>query len=360
MMREAVIDRGAISANVELLRTMAGVDAMVVVKANGYGHGAVEAARAALEGGASWLGVADLDEAQVLRAAGITAPLLAWLHDPDADYGAAIESGIDIGVSSFAQLAAIAALPGRAEVQLKVDTGLGRNGATVHEWPRLVAEAAAHERAGRLHVRGVWSHLSNTSPALDAEQVDAFTGAVEQSRAAGLDPQLVHLAATSAAIRLPDTRFTLVRIGIGAYGLSPDDGEIAGLRPAMELAASVAVVKRVPAGHGVSYGFDHVTTEETTLALVPLGYADGIARQASFAPAQVSIAGVRHRIVGRIAMDQFIVDVGDSPVVVGDRVVVFGGHGTGAPTANDWASWANTINYEIVTRIGPRVHRRYR
>jgi len=355
-MREAVIDLGAISANVEFLRAAAGVDAMVVVKADGYGHGAVPAARAAVEGGAGWLGTADLDEALALRAAGITTPILAWLHEADADFAAAIEAGVDVGVSSLEQLEALAAAPGRAEVQLKVDTGLGRNGATAAEWPLLVAAAAAHERAGRLHVRGVWSHLSNASERDDAAQVAAFEEALAVARAAGLDPELVHLAATGAALHRPAARFSLVRLGIGAYGLSPDGAEVTGLRPAMELAASAASVKRVPAGQGVSYGYDHVTSAETTLVLVPLGYADGIPRHAS-GRGQVSINGVRHTVSGRIAMDQFVVDVGDQPVSVGDRVVVFGNDG--APTVADWAGWADTINYEIITRLGPRVIRRY-
>lgn len=357
-MREAVVDMSAISHNVEFLRGVAGIDALVVVKANGYGHGAVEASRAALDGGASWLGVVDLVEAMQLRRAGISAPLLAWLHDPEADFAIAVEADIDLGVSSLEQLEAVAAAPGRGEVQLKIDTGLGRNGVTEADWAGFVAAAAAHERAGRLHVRGVWSHLSNTNDDEDAAQLARFTSAVDAARGAGLDPELVHLAATAAALHNSAARFSLVRLGVGAYGLSPDDRAVPELRPAMELAASIVSVKRVPAGQGVSYGFDHVTERETTLALVPLGYADGLPRQAS-SRGQVSIRGVRHTIAGRIAMDQFVVDVGDQPVAVGDRVTVFGDGTDGAPTASDWAGWADTINYEIVTRIGARVPRRY-
>lgn len=354
-MREARVDLGAITGNVELLRGLVGVDAMAVVKANGYGHGAVPAARAALEGGAAWLGVADLAEAHELRAAGISAPVLAWIHDPDADFAAAVAAGVDVGVSSAAQLEALAALPDRAEVQLKFDSGLGRNGVTAAEWPALVEAAAAHERAGRVHVRGVWSHLSNTGDDEDAAQAASFTEALDAARAAGLAPDLVHLAATAGALHLPATRFGMVRFGVGIYGLAPDDRPVAGLRPAMELSARVVATKRVPAGHGVSYGYDHVTSAETTLALIPLGYADGIPRSAS-GRAEVAIGGVRHRIAGRVAMDQFVVDVGDSRVAVGDRAVLFG---EGGPTADEWAGWAGTINYEIVTRIGGRVARVY-
>lgn len=358
-MREAVVSLGAISHNVETLRAAAGgVRAMVVVKADGYGHGAVPSARAALDGGAEWLGVADLDEALALRSAGITAPVLAWLHDPGMGFADAIGARVDIGVSNLAQLDAVAAASGRGEVQLKIDTGLGRNGATMTGWPELVEAAAAHERAGRLHVRGVWSHLANAGADEDAAQVIRFESAVEVARAAGLAPELIHLAATAGALRTPGARFDLVRLGIGAYGLSPDDEQLTGIRPAMQLAASAVSVKRVPAGQGVSYGFDHVTTADTTLVLVPLGYADGVPRHAS-SRGQVSINGVRHRVAGRIAMDQFVVDVGDSPVSVGDRVVLFGDDRDGVPTARDWADAADTIGYEIVTRIGPRVPRRY-
>jgi alanine racemase len=179
-----------------------------------------------------------------------------------------------------------------------------------------------------------------------------------QARAAGLAPELVHLAATQGALAHPDARFDLVRLGIGAYGLRPDVEPVPGLVPAMELAAPVVSVKRVPAGHGVSYGYDHRTVAETTLALVPLGYADGVPRSAS-GRGLVSIDGVRHTVAGRVAMDQIVLDVGDSPTAVGDRAVLFGNPATGVPSADDWAAAAGTINYEIVTRIGSRVPRRY-
>jgi alanine racemase len=358
MMREAVVSVGAITANVETLRRLSGgTDAMVVVKADGYGHGAVAAARAALDGGASWLGVADLDEALALRAAGVAAPILAWLHDPARGFDDAVDAGVDIGVNYLAQLDAVAATSGAAAVQLKVDSGLGRNGATPADWAGLVAAAAAYERAGRIRVRGVWSHLANAGVDADAAQISAFTEAVAIARAAGLDPEFLHLAATAGALRVPESRFTLVRLGIGAYGLSPDDDEVPGLRPAMELAASIVSVKRVPADHGVSYGFDYRTQRETTLALVPLGYADGIPRSASRA-GRVSIGGGVYPIAGRIAMDQFVVDVGDAAVALGDRAIVFGAD-DGVPTASEWARAAGTINYEIVARIGARVPRRY-
>lgn len=357
-MREARIDLDAVRSNVAVLRAIAGVASMVIVKANGYGHGAVPVARAAVEAGTEWLGVADITEALELRAAGIDAPILAWLHEPGLDFSAAVAAGIDIGVSYPQQLDAVAAASGRANVQLKVDTGLGRNGADESQWLELIAAAAAHERAGRVRVRGIWSHLANAGEAADAAQIAAFEAAVEAARAAGLEPDLLHLAATEGALYVPAARFDLVRLGIGVYGLPPNDRPVANLRAAMQLSASVVAVKRVPSGHGVSYGHDHVADRATTLALVPVGYADGIPRSAS-GRAQVAIGGVRHPVVGRIAMDQVVVDVGNHVVSVGDRAVVFGDGSDGSPTATDWAHWSGTINYEIVTRIGPRVARRY-
>ena len=334
---------------------------MVVVKANGYGHGATEAARAALAGGATWLGVVDSSEALALRAAGIDAPILAWLHDPAADFADAIAVGIDLGVNYLDQLESVGAASGLANVHLKVDTGLSRNGATEAEWAGIFGRAAELERTGAIHVRGIFSHLANSGADEDEAQVARFTAAVEQARAAGLDPELSHLAASAGALALPHARFDLVRIGVGAYGLSPfDDGDSAalGLEPAMQLDAGIVSVKRVPSGSGVSYGYRYETEAETTLALVPVGYADGIPRHASNA-APVSINGKTYRVCGTIAMDQFVVDVGDDEVAVGDRAVLFGDPSTGVPSAHDWATAAGTINYEIVTRIGNRVARTY-
>jgi len=373
LFREAVIDLGALTANVAHLRETVGTEhVMAVVKANAYGHGAVECARAALAGGADWLGVADTAEALELRAAGIDAPVLAWLHDPDTDFGPAIEAGVDIGISSTAQLAAVARarqaladddrIHGPAFVQLKLETGLSRNGISEPEWTEAFALARDLERSGDILVRGVFSHVSNTSPEDDAAAVTVFTRGLAAATAAGLDPELRHLAASAAALRRPDARFNLVRLGIGIYGLSPfDDASSAdlGLTPVMTLRGRVAAVRRVPAGRGVSYDYTYRTHRETTLALVPLGYAEGIPRHASNR-APVSIGGATFAISGRVAMDQFVVDVGDQDVHVGDEVVLFGDPATGAPSADDWAEAAQTINYEIVTRVGARVRRTYR
>ncbi len=244
-------------------------------------------------------------------------------------------------------------------MQLKVNTGLSRNGFEGGDAPAAFVRAAELESEGRLRVRGIFSHLSNTSRVDDDAQLAEFTSLLAAAEAAGLAPDLRHLAATEAAITRPDLRFDLVRVGIGLYGLPAADGigvASLGLRPAMELAGAIAAVRRVPSGAGVSYGFTHRTERETSLALVPLGYADGVPRHASNR-AEVSIGGHRYPVVGRIAMDQFLVDVGDDPVKVGDRVVLWGDGAAGVPSAEDWATWADTINYEIVTRVGQRVPR---
>lgn len=359
-LREAVIDLGAIAGNLGVLRAAVGVPAMFVVKAEGYGHGAVEAARAGLAGGADWLGVTDIAEAMQLRAAGIAAPLLSWLHGPDADFAEAIDADVELGLSSLAQLDA-AASAGHPRVHLKLDTGLGRNGAAEPEWPALFSRTAELQRQGRLSLRGIFSHLALAGEAADAAQHDAFERGLALAAEAGLRAELRHLAASDAALRLPHLRYDLVRIGIAGYGVSPFDDRSAaelGLRPAMELSAQIIAVKRVPAGTGISYGHRAVTDRETTLALVPIGYADGAPRTASGA-GPVSINGVIRAQSGTIAMDQLVVDVGDADVAVGDRAVLWGDPATGAPSAGDWASAAGTIGYEIVTRIGPRVQRRY-
>lgn len=365
-LREAVIDLDAIRGNVETLRRTIGTEHLIaVVKANGYGHGAVPVARAALAGGADRLGVADLAEALELRDAGITAPVLAWLHDSDPDFDAALAADVEVGVSTLAQLDALAAAAERAGriavAHLKLDTGLSRNGVAPDAWPQAVRAARAAEEAGLLRVAGVFSHLSGTDAESDVAQADAFDRGLAQAARAGLDPEFVHLAASGAALTLPRARYNTVRIGIAMYGVSPfperDPSEF-GLSPAMTLRSRVVAVRRIPQGQGVSYGHTYRAPRDTTLALVPVGYADGVPRQAS-GRAEVSIGGKRHPIAGRVAMDQIVSAVGDEPVQVGDDVVLFGDPATGAPSAEDWARAADTIGYEIVTRLGRRVTRRY-
>ncbi|MFE7843913.1 alanine racemase [Microbacterium sp. NPDC057407] len=363
VLREATVDVGAIEDNVRHLRRLTESEVIAVVKADGYGHGAVRSAVAALAGGATRLGVADVAEAVALRRAGIDAPIVAWLHAPGASFAEAASLGIELGISSFDQLqqAAAAASGDRpVGVHLKLETGLSRNGIAPADQRLVFAEAARLERIGKVRVVALFSHLSNASDDDDRAALAVFEEGVAHAASLGLAPPLRHLAATHAAIALPEARLGCVRIGIGLYGLSPfadrSSAEL-GLRPAMTLRAPVAAVRRVPAGQGVSYGYDYRAPRETTLALVPLGYADGIPRQASGA-GPVVIGGRRFHVAGRIAMDQFVVDVADAAVEVGDEVVLFGDPTLGVPAAGEWADAAGTINYEIVTRIGPRVPRR--
>lgn len=357
-----MIDTAAISHNVARIAELTGVEVIAIVKANGYGHGAVTTARAALEGGAQRFGVADLGEAFELREGGITAPIIAWLHGPGTDFGAAVASGIEIGVSSLAQLAAAGAagaVTRPTRVHVKLDTGLSRNGFAPGEWEAAFAEAARLERAGLIRVAGIFSHLANTSMVANREALAVYLDALAQAASFGVRPETRHLASTQGAIELPEARLDAVRLGIGMYGLPPMAGPTPadlGLRPAMTLRAGVVKVHRARSLAGVSYGHTYRTERETTLALVPLGYADGVPRQASNR-GPVLINGQTYQVAGRVAMDQFVVDVGDAKVAEGDVATLFGDPATGAPTATAWAAAADTIDYEVVTRIGARVPR---
>lgn len=359
-LREAVIDLDAISGNVEAIRRIAGTPHfMAVTKANGYGHGAEDVARAAIEGGADWLGVVDATEAAALRLAGIDVPILTWLHAPNEPFYAAVELGLDVGVSSLSELER-AATAGVAAVHLKVDTGLGRNGSAPELWAALFERAHAIEASGGPRIRGIFSHLANAGAEADAAQLAEFDRAREIAASVGVEPEFVHIAATEGTLGRPESRHNLVRVGLGCYGLSPfhdrSPSEF-GLTPALELSAAVISVKRVPADSGVSYEHRYRTERETTLALVPLGYADGIPRQASNR-GPVSINGQRFTVSGIIAMDQLVVDVGDTAVAVGDRATLFGNPAHGVPTVRHWALASDTIDYEIVARLGSRIERR--
>jgi alanine racemase len=371
--RQALIDLQAVRENVrQLLGVASPAKLMAVVKADGYGHGMVPVARAALQAGAAWLGVAHISEALQLREAGIEAPILAWLHTPSSDFSAALAAGIDVAASGWELDYIVAAAREQqrpARVHLKIDTGLGRNGSTAALWDSLVGEAMEHQDQGLLRVVGIFSHLAVADeprrPETD-EQLERFREAVAVAEDAGADLEVRHLANTPALLSRPDTHFDLVRAGIGIYGLSPFSGTSSlelGLKPAMTLRTRVAQCKDVPDGQGVSYGFNYRTHGASTLALVPLGYADGVPRVATGGP--VRINGRTYPVVGRIAMDQMVVDLGqDASVtggtsVLGAEAVLFGRGDDGGPTADDWADAAGTINYEIVTRIGPRVPRAY-
>jgi alanine racemase len=365
---EVVVDLDAIAANTALLRGHVDRPLMAVVKADGYGHGLVPAARAVLAGGADQLGVTVLDEALALRAAGITAPVLSWLHNPGTDFAPALEHDVQVSVNAgwgLDEVVAAAQATGRtAQLHLFVDTGLSREGATMADWPALVGAAARAQADGHVAVVGLWSHMAYadapTHPTIGA-QVRVFEEAVGIARAAGLTEARLHLANSAATVALPDTWYDMVRPGIALYGLDPlcgADPSAHGLRPAMTVRARVMLTKRVSAGVGVSYGHTYVPDAETTLALVPVGYADGVPRAAGNS-APVLAAGAHRRIAGRVCMDQFVLDVGDDAIEAGDEVVLWGPGDRGEPTAQQWADVLGTIHYELVTRVGGRFARRY-
>ncbi|MER0447726.1 alanine racemase [Streptomyces sp. Edi4] len=363
----AEIDLGALRANVRTLRACSpGARLMAVVKADGYGHGALPCARAALAAGADWIGTATPQEALALRAAGVAGPMMCWLWTPGDPWREAIEADIDVSVSGMWALREVtdaARAAGRtARVQLKADTGLGRNGCQPADWPELVHAALA---APGVEVTGLWSHFACADepghPSI-AAQLAVFQEMTAYAEKAGVTPEVRHIANSPATLTLPESHFDLVRPGIALYGVSPSPevgtSRELGLRPVMTLSASVALAKHVPAGHGVSYGHQYVTEGETTLGLVPLGYADGIPRHAS-GRGPVLVGGKVRTAAGRVAMDQFVVDLEGDMVEPGARAVLFGPGDQGEPTAEDWARASGTIAYEIVTRIGARVPRVY-
>ncbi|MFI9249125.1 alanine racemase [Streptomyces sp. NPDC053069] len=366
----AEIDLGALRANVHALCARAkGAALMAVVKSDGYGHGALPCARAALAAGASWLGTATPEEALALRAAGLPGPILCWLWVPGGPWRQAVEADIDVSLSgmwALREVVAAAREAGRtARVQLKADTGLGRNGCQPADWPELVAEALRAEAEGLVRITGLWSHFACADepghPSI-AAQLDRFREMLAYAEEQGVRPEVRHIANSPATLTLPETHFDLVRTGIAMYGISPSPelGTPAdfGLRPVMTLSASLALVKRAPGGHGISYGHHYVTPGETTLGLVPVGYADGIPRHAS-GTGPVLVDGKWRTVAGRVAMDQFVVDLGGDEPEAGAEAILFGPGDRGEPTAEDWAQACGTIAYEIVTRIGTRVPRVY-
>jgi alanine racemase len=366
----AHVDLAAIRHNVELLGDSAGgAGLMAIVKADGYGHGIIPAARAAVAGGASWLGVATLDEAMTVRRAGLDVPLMCWLYAPGERFDEVVAAGVDLSATSVGQVAEITEAARRvgrpARLHLKADTGLSRSGATPADWSPLVDAALRAQAEGLATVVGLWSHFACADepghPSIPA-QLRVFDDAIELAEKAGVRPEVRHIANSAATLTLPEARYDLVRPGIAVYGLDPipslGPARRLGLRPAMTLIGRLALVKRVGAGAGVSYGHRYTTSAETTLGLVPLGYADGIPRHGTNL-LQVWAAGKRRRIAGTVCMDQFVIDVGDDEIQAGDEVILFGPGDQGEPTAQDWAEMLGTISYEIVTRIGARIPRTY-
>lgn len=361
MRAEAIVDLSAIKHNVALLREKAGVDLLAVVKADAYGHGLEPVARAAISAGASMVGVALLEEAIALRQLGFTEPILAWLVQPGSDFKSAIDNNIDIAAGSIAALHEIqeASSEKKARVHLELDTGMTRGG-FLSEWKHLTAADVAG-----LDIVGVFSHFARADEPEELQndrQLTRFTEMCAHLNSLGFTNIIHHISNSAATLTNPDAAFEMVRTGIAIYGLTPDismgSSKDFGLRPAMQLRAALYLVKEVPAHTPVGYGATEVTTRDTKLGVVTMGYADGIPRVAH--EAGVWINGQRAPIIGRVSMDQFVVDLGpESRAKSGDWVVVFGNGSHGEYTADDWGAASGSINYEIVTRIGPRVPRIY-
>jgi alanine racemase len=354
---QLLLDPAAIGANTRLLADRAAGDLMAVVKADGFGHGADLVARTALANGASSLGVTSVAEGLALRAAGLRAPVLSWLNPLDADFGAAVAAGIDLAVPSAAHLAAVLRAGRGARVHLHLDTGLARDGAEPTAWAGLCRAARQAEQAGLLSVVGVMGHLARADEPADPANGTGrtrFAWGLETARTAGLRPAARHLAATAATLTDPRSHHTLVRVGAGLVGIDPS-GTTA-LRWAMTLTAPVVSVRQVRAGTAVGYGHTWHAPRATTLALLPVGYADGLPRAAS-GRAEVLLRGRRRPVVGRISMDQVVVDAGDEQVLPGETATLIGPGDGGEPTPADWADWAGTLPHEVVTGIGPRVAR---
>jgi alanine racemase len=360
---EAIIDLDRITANVKHLKALAGVDLMAVVKADAYGHGLIPVARAALAGGATSLGVALLEEAITLRDAGIIAPILAWLVPPGSDYKTAVDHDIELAASSIIALQEIGAVKSknRPRVHLEVDTGMSRGG-FLAEWGELDAHHVAN-----IDIVGIFSHFARADePGQEQNnsQRARFKEMASTLESFGFTSIARHLSNSAATLKDKDSRFDMVRTGIAIYGLTPDVNTLGtsaslGLKAAMTLRAKLHLVKDVPADSPVGYGATAITERDTKLGIIAMGYADGIPRTAQ--GAGIFIHGKRAPIIGRVSMDQFVVDLGpDSKAVSGEWVEVFGDGIAGGYTAEDWGSASDSINYEIVTRIGPRVPRIYR
>jgi alanine racemase len=370
VLAEAVVDLGAIEHNVRVLCEHAGrAQVMAVVKADGYGHGATPAARAALAAGAVELGVATVDEALALRADGITAPVLAWLHPPGVDFGPALLADVQIAVSSVRQLDelldAVRRTGRTATVTVKVDTGLNRNGVAPAHYPTMLTALRRAVAEDLVRLRGLMSHMvyaDQPGNPINDVQAQRFTDMLAQAREAGVRFEVAHLSNSSATMSRPDLAFDMVRPGIAVYGLSPVPqlGDM-GLIPAMTVKCAVALVKPIRAGESVSYGHTWTAQHDTNLALMPIGYADGVFRSLG-GRLDVLINGRRRPNVGRICMDQFVVDLGPGQLDVaeGDEAILFGPGTSGEPTAQDWADLLGTIHYEVVTSPRGRITKTYR
>ncbi len=358
----AEVDLGAVAHNVALLvERAAPAEVCAVVKADGYGHGAVPVALAALEAGASWLAVALVEEAVVLRDAGVEAPILLLSEARPAEFAEVAALDLRPTVYTRAGIEAAAATGAPLRVHLKVDTGMHRVGADPTDALGLARSVVGHPT---LELEAVWTHCAvadEPDRSFTAEQLGRFDAVLDELAASGIDVPMTHAANSAGAIAHPAARRSLVRCGIAVYGIDPGP-DLAGaltLRPALGLRSEIGFVKQVTAGEGVSYGLHHTFDRDTTVATVPIGYADGVRRRLGLLHQEVLIGGRRRPIVGVVTMDQLMVDCGDDLVAVGDEVVLIGRQGDQEIRAADWATALDTIPYEIICGIGPRVPRRH-
>ena len=366
----AEINLSAIADNLKLIKSKTNAQVLAVVKADAYGHGLLPVARAAQDAGADWLGTALLEEALALRSGGITKPIIAWLTPMGEDFNAALLANIDLSISSIELLNEIV-LAGKSvnkvpNIHIEVDTGMSRGGVG-DDWDNFVIQVVNSVKANQIKVIGIWSHFARADEpdeGMNKEQLDVFEDRIKSATAAGIKAEFIHIANSAASLTNKAAHKSILRWGIGLYGLSPEvekmgDSASLGLQCAMKLKAKLHLVKAVKAGVSVGYGGTAVTKSDTKLGVVTLGYADGIPRNANNL-AGVFVAGKRAPLIGRVSMDQFVVDLGISSLAkTGDEVIVFGDGGGGEYTIDEWAKASGTINYEIVTRIGPRVPRIY-
>ena len=366
----AEINLSAITQNFKSIKSRTTADVLAVVKADAYGHGLIPVSKALEEAGANWFGTALLEEAINLRKAGILKPIISWLTPLGEDFKSAIDLDIDLGIPSIDLLDEVikaASLTGKtARIHLEIDTGMSRGG-VLSEWDQLIKSVLVGVNLKQLKVIGIWSHFARADEPdelMNQEQLSLFEEKVNQAKAAGIDAQFIHIANSAALFTNKIAHKNIIRSGIALFGLSPDiktigDSSSLGLKPAMKLKAKLNLVKEVKAGSSVGYGGTAVIKSDTKLGVVAIGYADGIPRSTN------NLAGVfvdkkRAPIIGRVSMDQFVVDLGiTSTAKTGDEVIVFGDGSNGEYTVDEWAKAANTINYEIITRIGPRVPRIY-
>ena len=366
----AEINLSAIADNLKLIKGKTNTQVLAVVKADAYGHGLIQVGKAAEAAGANWLGTALLEEGIALRNSGVKVPIISWLTPLGENFKTAINLDIDLSISSIELLAEVISA-GKVvkkipRVHIEVDTGMSRGGVG-DDWQLFLTELSKSVKANEINIIGIWSHFARADEpgqAMNQEQLNTFEDRIKSASDVGIKPEFIHIANSAAALTNNGAHKNIIRWGIGLYGLSPDinnlgDSKSLKLKPAMRLKAKLHLVKAVKAGVSVGYGGTAITKSDTKLGVVTLGYADGVPRNANNL-AGVFVDGKRAPLIGRVSMDQFVVDLGiNSSAKTGDEVIVFGDGSSGEYTADEWAKASGTINYEIVTRIGSRVPRIY-